>query len=155
MCLLAHAFCLCPFFLFYFFFFLLFPCDFCPCVYAIFNFLHLIITFSLFFMWREQFLFSYDASEELKEAISKKNHELVYLYDINLVDEIWKETRPRPPNKPVRVHDLKYAGVDVSSKLSSLRSELTDAGSSAIVISMLDEIAWLLNLVALYPISWR
>lgn len=127
----------------------------CPCVYVIFNFLHLIITFSLFFMWREQFLFSYDASEELKEAISKKNHELVYLYDINLVDEIWKETRPRPPNKPIRVHDLKYAGVDVSSKLSSLRSELTDAGSSAIVISMLDEIAWLLNLVALYPISWR
>ncbi|KAL2490535.1 Metallopeptidase M24 family protein [Abeliophyllum distichum] len=94
----------------------------------------------------DPFLFSSDASEELKEAIAKKNHELVYLYDINLVDEIWKEARPKPPDKPIRVHDLKYAGVDVSSKLSSLRSELTDAGSSAIVISMLDEIAWLLNL---------
>ena len=57
---------------------------------------------------------SSDAAEELKEAISKKNHELVYLYDLNL---------------------------------SSLRSELVDAGSSAIVISMLDEVAWLLNLV--------
>lgn len=94
----------------------------------------------------DPFLFSSDASEELKEAISKKNHELVYLYDINLVDEIWKEARPKALNKPIRVHDLKYAGLDVSSKLSSLRSELTDAGSSAIVISMLDEIAWLLNL---------
>ncbi|KAA8545117.1 hypothetical protein F0562_019994 [Nyssa sinensis] len=94
----------------------------------------------------DPFLFSSDAAEELKEAISKKKHELVYLYDINLVDEIWKESRPKPPNKPVRVHDLKYAGLDVASKLSSLRSELIDAGSSAIVISMLDEIAWLLNL---------
>lgn len=71
----------------------------------------------------------------------------MYLYDVNLVDEIWKESRPKPPNRHVRVHDMKYAGVDVSSKLSSLRSELSDADSSAIVISMLDEIAWLLNLV--------
>ncbi|XP_061348462.1 aminopeptidase P2 [Gastrolobium bilobum] len=94
----------------------------------------------------DPFLFTSDAAEELKEVISKKNHELVYLYNSNLVDEIWKESRPKPSNKPVRVHDLKYAGLDVASKLSSLRSELTGAGSSAIVISMLDEIAWLLNL---------
>ncbi|XP_030504788.1 aminopeptidase P2 [Cannabis sativa] len=94
----------------------------------------------------DPFLFSWDAAEELRQAISKKNHELVFLYDTNLVDEIWKEARPKPPNKLIRVHDLKYAGLDVASKLSSLRTELADAGSSAIVISMLDEIAWLLNL---------
>ncbi|XWS57538.1 hypothetical protein CRYUN_Cryun09bG0183100 [Craigia yunnanensis] len=95
----------------------------------------------------DPFLFSYDAAEELKEAISnKKNLELVYLYNLNLVDEIWKESRPKPPNKPIRVHDLKYAGVDVVSKLSSLRAELVGTCSSAIVISMLDEVAWLLSL---------
>ncbi|XP_073270444.1 aminopeptidase P2 [Primulina huaijiensis] len=94
----------------------------------------------------DPFLFSSNAADELKEAVSEKNHELVYLYDINLVDEIWKPSRPKPPKKHIRVHDLKYAGLDVSSKLSSLRAELNDAGSSAIVISMLDEIAWLLNL---------
>lgn len=66
---------------------------------------------------------------------------------MNLVDEIWKDSRPEPPNSPIRVHDLKYAGLDVASKLVTLRSELAEAGSSAIVISMLDEIAWLLNLV--------
>uniref|UniRef100_F6I1E9 Creatinase N-terminal domain-containing protein n=1 Tax=Vitis vinifera TaxID=29760 RepID=F6I1E9_VITVI len=85
-------------------------------------------------------------TKELKEAIAKKNHELVYLYDLNLVDEIWKESRPEPPRKPIRVHELTYAGLDVSSKLSSLRSELIDAGCSAIVVSMLDEVSWLLNL---------
>ncbi|KAK7397207.1 hypothetical protein VNO78_18374 [Psophocarpus tetragonolobus] len=94
----------------------------------------------------DPFLFTSDAAAELKGVISKKNHELLYLYNSNLVDEIWKESRPKSPNNPVRVHDLKYAGLDVASKLSSLRSELVNAGSSAIVISMLDEIAWLLNL---------
>nr|POE93686.1 xaa-pro aminopeptidase 1 [Quercus suber] len=94
----------------------------------------------------EQFLFSSDAAEELKQAIATRNHELVYLHDLNLVDEVWGESRPKPPKKPIRIHDLKYAGLDVASKLSSLRSELVDAGSSAIVISVLDEVAWLLNL---------
>lgn len=94
----------------------------------------------------DPFLFSSDAAEELKEAITTRNHELVYLHDLNLVDEIWGESRPKPPKKPIRIHDLKYAGLDVASKLSSLRSELVDAGSSAIVISMLDEVAWVLNL---------
>ncbi|XP_056168399.1 aminopeptidase P2-like isoform X3 [Syzygium oleosum] len=92
-----------------------------------------------------QFLFSSDAAEELKEAIAKKNHELVLLYNINLVDEVWKE-RPKSPTKPVRIHDLKFAGLDVASKLSFLRAEFVDAGASAIIISMLDEVAWLLNL---------
>lgn len=63
------------------------------------------------------------------------------------MDKIWNGARPKPPSNPIRVHDLKYAGVDVSTKLSNLRSELTSAGSTAIVISMLDEIAWVLNLV--------
>ncbi|KAE8668858.1 long chain acyl-CoA synthetase 7, peroxisomal-like isoform X1 [Hibiscus syriacus] len=61
----------------------------------------------------DPFLFSHDAAKELKEAISKKKLELVYL---------------------------------CVSKLSSLRVELAGTGASAIVISMLDEVAWLLNL---------
>lgn len=94
----------------------------------------------------DPFLFSYDAAEELKHTLSKKDHKLVYIYDGNLVDEIWKDDRPKFPTAPVRVHDMKYAGSDVSSKLSSLRSTLMEAGANAIVISMLDEVAWLLNL---------
>ncbi|GAB2287331.1 Aminopeptidase P2 [Dionaea muscipula] len=94
----------------------------------------------------DPFLFSFDAAEELREDLSKKNHELVLLYNTNLVDEIWKQSRPKPPSGQVRLHNLKYAGVDVSLKLSALRSHLTDAGCTAIVISRLDEIAWLLNL---------
>ncbi|XP_050221362.1 aminopeptidase P2 [Mercurialis annua] len=94
----------------------------------------------------DPFLFSFDVAVELKDAIAKRNHQLIYLYDMNLVDDIWKDSRPKPPKNPIRMHGIEYAGVDVVSKLSSLRSQLLDAGASAIVISMLDEIAWLLNL---------
>ncbi|XP_021859471.1 aminopeptidase P2 [Spinacia oleracea] len=94
----------------------------------------------------DPFLFSFDAAEELREDISKKNHELVLLSKTNLIDETWKGSRPKPPSKPVRLHELKYAGVDVSSKLSWLRTQLSNDGCSAIVITKLDEIAWLLNL---------
>ncbi|KAK9735416.1 hypothetical protein RND81_04G204600 [Saponaria officinalis] len=95
----------------------------------------------------DPFLFSFDAAEELREDISKKKHELVLLSKTNLIDEVWKEARPKPPSKPVRLHELKYAGVDVSWKLSWLRSELATAGCSSIIVTKLDEIAWLLNLV--------
>lgn len=95
---------------------------------------------------RMQFLFSFDATVELKDAISNKNHELVLIRDLNLVDEVWGESRPEPPKQPTRVHDIKYAGVDVPAKLSFVRSLLSENGCDAVVISMLDEVAWLLNM---------
>ena len=108
------------------------------------------------FVLRVQFLFSFDAAEELKDSISNKNHELVLVRGMNLVDEIWGDARPEPPKEPTRVHDIKYAGIfckkkyagiDVPSKLSFVRSHLTENGCDAVVISMLDEVAWLLNMV--------
>jgi Xaa-Pro aminopeptidase len=94
-----------------------------------------------------QFLFSFDAAEELKESILKKNHELVLVRGMNLIDEIWGDARPKPPKEPTRVHDIKYAGIDVPSKLSFIRSQLAENACDAVVISMLDEVAWLLNMV--------
>ncbi|CAL5076525.1 unnamed protein product [Urochloa decumbens] len=94
----------------------------------------------------DPFLFSFDAAEELKDSISDKNHELVLVRGMNLVDEIWGDARPRAPKEPTRVHDIKYAGIDVPSKLSFTRSHLAENGCDAVVISMLDEVAWLLNM---------
>ncbi|RLN34885.1 uncharacterized protein C2845_PM03G23490 [Panicum miliaceum] len=62
------------------------------------------------------------------------------------IDEIWGDARPKPPKEPTRVHDIKFAGIDVPSKLSFIRSHLTENGCDAVVISMLDEVAWLLNM---------
>ncbi|EFJ27571.1 hypothetical protein SELMODRAFT_411692 [Selaginella moellendorffii] len=44
------------------------------------------------------------------------------------------------------VHDLIYAGVDVAMKLSDARKKLSTAGATGVVITILDEVAWLFNL---------
>jgi hypothetical protein len=47
----------------------------------------------------------------------------------------------------LRVHELRYAGIDVATKLANLRKELSSVGATAMVVTMLDEVAWLLNMV--------
>lgn len=93
----------------------------------------------------DPFLFSADAGEELRRVLAEKDQELVLVYEDNLVDKVWGDARPAPPSEPLRVHELRYAGVDVATKLTNLRKELVNAGASAIIITMLDEVAWLLN----------
>jgi hypothetical protein len=102
----------------------------------------------IFLVGCEQYVITGDASEELKRTIGAKDHSLVLITDINLVDQVWGPERPSPPKSPLRLHDIKYAGVDTPTKLAKLRSELAAAGATAIVVSLLDEVAWLLNLVS-------
>lgn len=59
----------------------------------------------------------------------------------------WKQAGSRPP-KPtgvLREHPIKYAGVTVSEKVELVRKELTKERATALVVTSLDEIAWLLN----------
>lgn len=92
-------------------------------------------------------MFSADAGDDLRRTLGEKDQELVLVYEDNLVDKVWGEGRPPPPSKPLRVHELRYAGVDVATKLANLRKELVSAGATAMVVTMLDEVAWLLNMV--------
>lgn len=94
-------------------------------------------------------MFSSDAGDELKRTLAGKGQELVLVYEDNLVDKVWGKARPNPPLAPLRVHELQYAGMKVATKLANLHKELVDAGATAIVITMLDEVAWLLNLVCM------
>lgn len=64
----------------------------------------------------------------------------------NLIDLIWTENRPPPSNKYAEVWDIKYAGKPWTEKVEELRKELEDIGSDAMVVTALDEIAWLLNI---------
>lgn len=79
--------------------------------------------------------------------LAEKDQELVLVYEDNLVDKVWGDARPEPPSNPLRVHELRYAGVDVATKLANLRKELSSVGATAMVVTMLDEVAWLLNMV--------
>ena len=59
--------------------------------------------------------------------------------------QIWTDRPPIPKDK-VAIHPLKYAGEDVSSKLQRIRKALRGQHADGMLVSALDDIAWVLNL---------
>ncbi|KAF5332129.1 hypothetical protein D9611_008071 [Ephemerocybe angulata] len=64
----------------------------------------------------------------------------------NLVDEVWAGDRPAKPHNPVFYLDEKYSGRSFQDKVSSPREEIKKENGKALVVVMLDEVAWLFNL---------
>ena len=60
-------------------------------------------------------------------------------------DDIW-EQRPQIPAKPVEIQPLQFAGETARSKIERIRKAILAKKAESIVISMLDEVAWTLNL---------
>ena len=58
---------------------------------------------------------------------------------------IWTD-RPEIPLNPVALHPLEYAGETTASKLQRIRTAVKRAGAEALLVSALDDIAWILNL---------
>ncbi len=61
------------------------------------------------------------------------------------LNEIWKD-RPAVPVDKVRIHPMEYAGESASSKIDRVRAELAKLHADGMLVSALDDIAWLLNL---------
>ena len=80
----------------------------------------------------------------LKKHLSGVGIELVSVEE-NLVDLVWDDA-PSLPDAPVFLHSLEYAGEGVSTKLGNLRKQLKSKLCDSIVLSALDDIAWLYNL---------
>lgn len=59
--------------------------------------------------------------------------------------EIW-DGRPSVPQGKAYVLDVEYCGESSASKIARLRKELAGAGADGMLVTMLDEIAWLTNL---------
>ena len=71
-------------------------------------------------------------------------------------DRIWAD-RPARPSEPAFVHDVKYAGEEANDKIERLLKVLEDNDATAMLVTALDDIAWLLNLrgndVAFTPVA--
>ena len=78
----------------------------------------------------------------LKDSLRSKN--IRFKNDVDLVGNIW-ENRPGFPHAPIWVLEERYSGRSVSDKLDSLRKAYKKAGAKGIVISSLDDVAWLYN----------
>lgn len=68
------------------------------------------------------------------------------LKSVDLIRPLWTDDRPAIPTAPLYAYSEQYAGESVTSKLSRMRSKMTEKHADAMVISALDEIAWLLNI---------
>lgn len=64
----------------------------------------------------------------------------------NIVDLVWHKDRPSRPNATVSHLDTKYSGEGHVEKIARLREELRKKKAKGLVVTMLDEVAWLFNL---------
>ena len=77
-------------------------------------------------------------------ALSASGSALVPI-DANLIDEVW-EDRPAAPAQPIYALPDEVTGRPVGDKLAAIRQKMTEAGAGALIVTKLDEIAWITNL---------
>ncbi|KAH8333677.1 hypothetical protein KR059_002320, partial [Drosophila kikkawai] len=64
----------------------------------------------------------------------------------NLVDKVWGNEQPAQNANPIDTLKLQFAGMTIARKWEDVRQQMKQKSVDALVVSALDEIAWLLNL---------
>lgn len=88
-------------------------------------------------------LFSVSEIENFKSKFDKRNIGVVEIGD--LFHEIWTD-RPALSTQPIFIHEDEFNSLTRVQKLDKVREHLKKNSSGQILISALDDIAWLLNL---------
>ena len=68
-----------------------------------------------------------------------------YVCGEDLVDKVWTD-RPALSKEPVWELSVEYAGMSREEKLGKIRESIKKEGAGLLVLTALDDIAWLLNL---------
>ena len=98
----------------------------------------------------DPFVMSSKVWRRYEKDLGKSGHTLVPATP-NLVDTVWIN-RPNPPKKEIYPLALQYTGKDSRKKLQEIRKELSGPRKSdeskpdVLLLTMLDEIAWLTNM---------
>lgn len=80
---------------------------------------------------------------ELEAVLTPKGIQLVPA--ANFIDLIWAD-RPAPPQGPVAIQPIEFAGETAASKRARLAAGLREAGQSAAILTLPDSLSWLLNI---------
>ena len=91
-------------------------------------------------------MFSVNDFAEWKEELAAAN---LSIKSVDLIKPIWTEGRPAIPQDKLYPYSADFAGETVESKLARMREIVNSKASDskwALIISALDEIAWLLNI---------
>lgn len=88
-------------------------------------------------------MFSVNAYRALSRTLEEADIDLA---SIDLIAPLWTDGRPAIPQDSLYEYSEQYAGESVSSKLARIREAMTARHAHALIVSALDEIAWLLNI---------
>lgn len=78
-------------------------------------------------------------------ALSKENITMTST-DEDLVGKIWTTGRPEEPNSPINALPMKFAGRSWQDKIGDMHKAMEEKEVDAMIVTGLDETAWLLNL---------
>lgn len=92
----------------------------------------------------DPFVVSMEAHASYRKALQGPESVLVPITP-NLVDAVWDD-RPDAPAQPIYTLPDEVTGRAVRDKLADVRTHMSTAGAAALIITKLDEIAWLTNL---------
>lgn len=87
--------------------------------------------------------FSMMSVDDVKKSWREKDLEIVSNYD--LINDIW-EDRPAIPQSAAFLHKLKYSGKSTLTKLKEVQNKIKENKADYLLLSSLDDIAWLMNM---------
>ncbi len=82
--------------------------------------------------------------ERLTETLGKSGIKLEP-QETNPIDRLWRD-RPPPSAAPVVPHGIEYAGRSAAEKIRDVQRVVKQEGADAVLITLLDSIAWLFNI---------
>lgn len=80
------------------------------------------------------------------KALDEGNGALLQPVDKNLVDQLWASSRPPLPKSDLIILREEFSGKCWQDKVEDVRKELKEKSASFLVVTALDEVAWLFNM---------
>ncbi|EJD05517.1 Creatinase/aminopeptidase [Fomitiporia mediterranea MF3/22] len=84
-------------------------------------------------------------AQTLRKSLEQRNSDLVPI-NKNPVDDVWGSNRPPRVKNKVYPLEVKYSGRSLEDKIADLREKIQKKNAAGMVVNMLDEVAWLVNL---------
>lgn len=90
-------------------------------------------------------LMSYTEWAVLHTSLTAAGHCLMPLEE-NLIDKVWGNEQPAPTANTVMPQPMQFSGCSAGEKVKSCRDEMNKNNAKALVVTALDEVAYILNL---------
>ena len=88
-------------------------------------------------------MFSVNDFKAWKDELAESG---IGIMSVDLIKPLWTEGRPAIPQDKLSPYSADFAGETVESKLARMREKVAAKHGDSLIISALDEIAWLLNI---------